>query len=95
VPTPAEGDGDGAEALVTGFTAYDFDNLIAAKLAEALPNPNSTEVFETQFRGICTAVCRPDATRSQMDAGRRMLERACSLRARVLVRACAWCAPRY
>jgi hypothetical protein len=73
VTAPRDGD---AAPLVTGFTAYDYDNLIAYKLSEALPNSNSTEVFESQFRGMCTAICRPDATKSQLDAGRRMLERA-------------------
>ncbi len=66
--------GTDADALVSGFTAYDVDNLISNKLAAAAGETNLTTVFESQFGGVCRAVCDARSTKGAMDAGRRMLE---------------------
>ena len=64
---------DDADALVTGFTAYNIDAQISAKLA-ASAGGNATALYEGSFRGVCTSLCRPHASNTSLDAGRRMLE---------------------
>jgi hypothetical protein len=73
-----------AEALVTGFTAYDVDTLIANKLLTNNNGSSTSRLYDAQFSGICTSLCRvPGASKASLDAGRRTLE---------LCDNC-WCAP--
>ena len=64
---------DAADALVTGFVAYNIDAQISAKLS-ASAGANATALYESSFKGVCTSLCRPHASNTSLDAGRRMLE---------------------
>ena len=69
----APSDASDADALVTGFTAYNIDAQISAKLL-ASTGANATELYTQSFQGVCTSLCRPKASSTSLDAGRRMLE---------------------
>ena len=64
---------DDADALVTGFTAYNIDAQISAKLAASVDG-NATALYEGSFSPVCHSLCRPHASNTSLDAGRRMLE---------------------
>lgn len=72
VDAPSEGAED-ADALITGFVAYNIDAQISAKLA-ASGSMNATELYATSFQGVCTSLCRPRRSSTSLDAGRRILE---------------------
>ncbi len=57
VDAPSEAAED-ADALVTGFVAYNIDAQISAKLA-ASGDMNATELYATSFQGVCSSLCRP------------------------------------
>ena len=72
-PQEAPSEASDADALVTGFTAYDIDAQISAKLA-ASTDGNATALYEGSFSPVCHSLCRPHASNTSLDAGRRMLE---------------------